>query len=340
MAKLHMVSLLEPPAFLPPHITTESSMRAEGREAEARYGSRAKRGAAQLSKVRQEATQRTQRDTQKEESRSAKLVAAQELRGGVIFSGVGDDGQPIKRVMEPGERLSWNHILGMGDAMKEWVDRVWKNDAELRWTAQALERQIILINSIEKDSALLRELKQVTMFQSRCNPIFGKGGNRQLSSTSGSRNDKLARVLQYVWAEGRSMKDTADDAGEEGKRWVTLTEREISELARKPVKARVGAGGAKGAHSPSLEDQIRDAGEEATAHETQLLQMLADKDQVRPPNIFSAMESAATPPPPPPPHPDATMTGTSATNSRGGTKRRTRRSASRTGDKGKEAALG
>ena len=98
---------------------------------------------------------------------------AQELRGGVIFSGVGDDGQPIKRVMEPGERLSWNHILGMGDTMKEWVDRVWKNDAELRWTAQALERQIILINSIEKDSALLRELKQVTMFQSRCNPIFG-----------------------------------------------------------------------------------------------------------------------------------------------------------------------
>ena len=55
-------------------------------------------------------------------------------------------------------------------------------------------------------------------------------------------------------------------------------------------------------------------------------------------NVASRWRNA--PPTPPPPHPDATMTGTSATNSRGGTKRRTRRSASRTEDKGKEAALG
>jgi hypothetical protein len=150
-AKLHMVSLMKPPSFLPQHIATESSMCAEGREAEVGYGSRTKRGVVHLRKAREEAAAKTARDARKQVSSSVKLVEAQELKGGSIFTGFGGDHLAIMRQLEPGERLSWNHVLGMGNPFEEWTRQVDSNQVDLRWSAPALERQIVLINCMEKD---------------------------------------------------------------------------------------------------------------------------------------------------------------------------------------------
>ena len=222
---------------------------------------------------------------------------------------------------------------------EEWTNKVRDNHADLRWTATALERQIVLINSMEKDAELLAELKKVKSFQVRGKPIFGPQGSHKLASTTGSRNEKLGRVLQYILAEGRCASSAGSEVSPEGSRWHTLTEKEISDLSQKPSKASGGApgssGGAADAGSQSLGDQIKLSGEIADAHESQILQQSADGE--RPRRLPNLMEGGAVFESPPPAHSEP-LRGLDSAVSRGKTTRGKGRKGSRTRGRGKEVA--
>ena len=223
MAKLDPVSLVTPPKFLPAHMTTPAALRAEGREAEAGYGSRRKRGKALLAKAKVLAQERAGRREKRSSATAAKVVAAQESGGGKVYERQQDDTYAL-RELAGGERLTWQILLGMGPQLQAWLEGVRTNARELQWTDDRIKKQLTLINTLQKSTRLLKELSTLDTFTSRKKPIFGRDGDGTIPTTTGARGDKLMRLMQYVMAEARTQ------AVETGlsEFWRAATEKEIS----------------------------------------------------------------------------------------------------------------
>jgi len=126
MAKLDPVSLVSPPEFLPPHVTTPNMMRHEGREAEARYGGRRKRGAGLLRKARSAVEVRGTRRQKREQAGVIKMSLAHDTAGGLVYVR-GVDNELRTRELAPGERLTWVHLASMGSDLSSWVAGVASN---------------------------------------------------------------------------------------------------------------------------------------------------------------------------------------------------------------------
>ena len=156
----------------------------------------------------------------------------------------------MARQLAPGERLSWEHALEIGDLFEEWVQDVSQGKRGLDWTEKAFERQIVLCNSMEKDEALLKELRKVDTFQSRNKSVFVKGGTHKLPVTMGGRNEKWSRVLLYVVAEGRSLPSSDDSVSVQV--WTCKTDREVAAAASKSSVPASGRSTVTGASSLSL----------------------------------------------------------------------------------------
>jgi len=171
MAKLDPVSLVSPPKFLPLHIATPSMMRHEGREVEARYGGRRKRGAALLDKSRAVASVRGSRRQKRDQAGAIKMSLAHDTAGGVVYER-GGDGERMTRELAPGERLTWAHLASMGSYLSSWVDAVVSNAPGLKWTAKRVEQQLVLVNTLDKSKALLKILTAVPEFKPRGKCIF------------------------------------------------------------------------------------------------------------------------------------------------------------------------
>jgi hypothetical protein len=307
------ISLTQPPPFLPAHITSEEGLRFEGREAEAGYGSRARRGAAHLAKLREEADRKAANDDQRKGAALAKLQSAQDTGGGVIFTD-SQDNVLARRTLSPGERLSWRVVVEMGAHFASWLDGVSGGQSDLKWTDALLQRQIVLINSEQKASSLLKELAAVDDFKVRGKPIFGPHGTHKLSSTTGSRENKLNRVLQYVFAEGRAKQSGGPETGDECTRWRLMTQDEIKAMAqKKKAQQRRPAGqpqtDAQHTAGPPT-SELQDAGNAMAETEDEVLgEAVANP----PAALASQMDAVETPEPP--------SNSDGATDSRQGTRR-------------------
>lgn len=113
---------------------------------------------------RAEAAQQQQRADKRRASPVAKVQDAQELKGGFMYTGTAADGSKTSRQLEAGERLTWQHALEMVDLFGEWVEAVGSAEASMQWPAAAIERQIVLINTMHKDKVLISELQKVDAF--------------------------------------------------------------------------------------------------------------------------------------------------------------------------------
>jgi hypothetical protein len=238
MCKLDPTNLFNPPPFLPRHITTPNAIRHEGREAQAGYGSRRKRGAALLAKAVELATQARDKREKRDTTRAAKVQSAQDSGGGMVYER-GDDNEHRLRSLVAGERLKWEHFLEMGAHLDEWLTAFTSNDTRLKWSDRFIQNQLLLINSEEKSRALIVQLKQVSCFSSRGKSLFAlrrEDGSRMIPTTTGNRGQKVLRLVQYIMAEQRAV--DGDTGISEFWRAATHEEVQADLLSRVSVGAR------------------------------------------------------------------------------------------------------
>ena len=223
MNKLEGISISAPPQFLPAHITAESALREEGRDAEAGYGSRAKRGAALLRRAIENAGAAELRGKEKKARQQSKVAAAEGSQGGKVFE-VDMEGEKTVRALAAGERLKPRHFRKMGQFITEWMDLIKENEKTLGWTTKIIENQIVLINSHKpKSKALTRACKNATGLQgAKGKPIF-KDASSRIPETAGDRATKLPRVLAFVHAEG-TVEDR--DHGDASEVWELAIEKD------------------------------------------------------------------------------------------------------------------
>ena len=91
----------------------------------------------------------------------------------------------------------------MGPFLQQWLSDVKANVRSLQWTQQRIEYQLVLINSVNKSSRLLRALGKVSIFQRGGKPILGKSSDRIPTGAGKSgRAGQLHRLLAFVATEG------------------------------------------------------------------------------------------------------------------------------------------
>jgi len=277
-------------------------------------------GSPSTSRPGEEAGRKVANDDQRKEAALAKLQCAQDTGGGVIFTDT-QDNVLERRTLGPGERLSWRVVVEMGAHFASWLHGVSRGQSDLKWTDALLQRQIVLINSEQKASSLLKELAEVQDFKVRGKPIFGPHGTHKLSSTTGAREIKLNRVLQYVFAEGRAQQSGGLETGDECARWCLMTQDAIKAMAqKKKARQRHSAGQPQtdaqhAAGAPTSE--LQDAGNAMAEAEDEVL----DEAVANPPAALASQMAAVE-------TPDPHTKSDGATDSRQGTRRsgRTRQS--------------
>ena len=132
----------------------------------------------------------------------AKMANAQETAGAIVFEDSGEQ-QPTTRELAAGERLTSEHFTRMGPFLQQWLSDVKANVRSLQWTQQRIEYQLVLINSVNKSSRLLRALGKVSIFQRGGKPILGKSSDRIPTGAGKSgRAGQLHRLLAFVATEG------------------------------------------------------------------------------------------------------------------------------------------
>ena len=104
------------------------------------------------------------------------------------------------RRLEPGERQSCDILDAMGESLEAWLREVGGGGKKMEWIDAVLQRQITLINLIQKDTNLLSILRKDDTFETRSVNIFHKADG-QIPVTTGSRQDKLMRVIRFAQAE-------------------------------------------------------------------------------------------------------------------------------------------
>ena len=205
MSKLQRIDLMYPPAFLPTHMTTPEALRYEGREAQAAFGSREKRGAAFIERARGTAQDALDKQVGKEQKARDKLSKAHEMGGSIVYEN--HNGEKIERALEPGECLSPLHFRVMGAFLPGWLEAVVEGQRKLQWTDECIKNQLVLVI---KDKTLLKHLKNVPEFGLSKGSIFAKADG-VLPVSSGSRTMKLCRLLLFVTAEAKASQHDDDD---------------------------------------------------------------------------------------------------------------------------------
>ena len=223
MSKLEGICIDAPPVFLPGHITSESALREEGRNAEAGYGSRAKRGEALLQRALAGAEAAAARGEKRAAQKQSKVAAAEVTEGGKVFE-VGADGAKIERALAPGERLKPRHLRDMGEFLGEWLNGIRTNLKCLAWTAKNIENQLVLINTENpKSRALVKACKQsLGLKDAKGTPIIANADSR-IPETTGNRAAKVTRLLAFVEAEA-TIPD--QDHGDASEAWELAVEKD------------------------------------------------------------------------------------------------------------------
>jgi len=281
------MDLRSPPSFLPAHLTTPEGMRSEGRESEARYGSRQERGAAHMVKARAEAEAADIRVQTRAAATGYRKALAQETEGAVVY--VCLDGVNLStRTLLPGEALTPFILMQMGPFLGEWLTEVKLNNKALKWTDVRIKSQLVLVNSKAKGADLLVKLRAQEEFHCKGDPSKSLFRNEdgQIALTTGARADRLLKLLIYVTCE--AVSPCEDDDSGENVPCDPVTSAKIRAAWAAPPSSAVG--GVAGAPGSSGGGAGRGAGGRATGASAAAAPKA--KKKVNPP-----------PPPPPPPAP-------------------------------------
>ena len=135
-------------------------------------------------------------------SEGGNVQNAAEAQGGIVFEDVGGENE-VSRQLAAGERLTADHLERMGGYLPTWIEQITESSSILGWTVARIENQLVLINTLAKSKALVKACKESKHFRGdRGKPLISKASDR-LAETSGSRHQKLTRLLIFVALEGQ-----------------------------------------------------------------------------------------------------------------------------------------
>ena len=191
-------------------------------------------------------------------SKEAKVDNAKTSEGGVVFEDV--DGSMQQRALSPGERLTPDHLERMGEFLPDWIEAVRSNSNSVKWSAAKIVNQLVLINTLVKSKALIKACQGCPQLMSDGKKPFISKATDRLPETTGSRHQKLTRLLVFVSLEAKT---DCRDHGDTSALWGPEDmENGLSKVPEKTGRSGGTAGATVGAGSVGVDSCGEERGRE------------------------------------------------------------------------------